>query len=224
MREALEHIRATGTFPVGIRLSAPLSARTDHGCIPPSRFSGSPAKRTRQTNVEFKEDQNAVGKCPVPDVTIRAMKAKVAEWIQPGNPGHAIFSEGNLQLCLFDGFLVYSQDMRPIMSLIDIKLFLLVSREKAIRRREARDGYVTLEGFWKDPPHYVDKIVWPNYAEEHAWLFENGDVEGVPDKGVLNKAGISAQLGRGLDVDMETTLEWAVDLIMSELARLAPAS
>lgn len=171
-----------------------------------------------------KEDQNSVGKCPVSEAKIDAMKAKVAEWIQPGKPGYVVFNARKLQLCLFDGFLVYSQEMKGVMELLDIKLFLLVSREKATRRREARDGYVTLEGFWKDPPGYVDKIVWPNYAKEHAWLFEDGDVEGVLDKDVLKKAGISAQLGRELDIDMETTLEWAVDLLMSELERMTAAT
>jgi hypothetical protein len=28
-------------------------------------------------------------------------------------------------------------------------------------RREARTGYTTIEGWWADPPGYVDKIVWP---------------------------------------------------------------
>lgn len=103
------------------------------------------------------------------------------------------------------------------MKLIDIKLFLLVSRAKATQRREARDGYVTLEGFWKDPPDYVDKIVWPNYAEAHAWLFENGNVEGELNEEVLREKGIKAQVGKGLDIDMETTLEWTVDTIITEL-------
>jgi nicotinamide/nicotinate riboside kinase len=103
---------------------------------------------------------------------------------------------------------------------LDIKLFLLVSREKATQRREARDGYVTLEGFWKDPPHYVDKIVWPNYAESHAWLFEDGNVEGRLKEDVLKEHGIRAQTDKGLDVDMSTTLEWAVGTIIGELERL----
>lgn len=221
MQVALEHIRATSTFPVGTRPSVSRSARTDHGCLPPPRSPKHTTKRTSQTNVDSKEDQNSVGKCPVSDAKIDEMKAKVASWVQPGRPGHRLFNERKLQLCLFDGFLIYSQEMEHIMRLIDIKLFLLVSREKATKRREARDGYVTLEGFWKDPPGYVDKIVWPNYAEEHAWLFKNGDVEGVLDKDVLDKAGISAQLGQGLDIDMETSLEWAVDLIIGELEKIA---
>lgn len=103
------------------------------------------------------------------------------------------------------------------MDRLDVKLFLLVSHEKAKARREARDGYVTLEGFWKDPPGYVDKIVWSNYVESHAWLFEGGDVEGSLNKEVLEREGIDAQIGRGLDVDMSVTLEWAVDTVIERL-------
>ncbi|KAL0940963.1 nicotinamide riboside kinase [Colletotrichum truncatum] len=192
MNKALTHIRENGTFPV-----------------------------RRQPFVDSKEDQNSVGKCPVSDEKISAMKAKVGAWLQPGQPGNAIFTEGKLRICLFDGFLLYCKEMESTMSLIDIKVFLLVSRAKATQRREARDGYVTLEGFWKDPPDYVDKIVWPNYAEAHAWLFENGNVEGELNQRVLQETGIHAQVGKGLDIDMETTLEWTVDTIMTELEKRA---
>jgi nicotinamide/nicotinate riboside kinase len=130
-----------------------------------------------------------------------------------------VFSAG-LALCVLDGFLLYTPALSSIMSRLDIKLFLLVSRARATQRREARDGYVTLEGFWKDPPGYVDKIVWPNYAESHAWLFEGGDVEGPLKGAVLQKEGIQAQVGQGLDVDMRTTLEWAVSTVISELERM----
>jgi nicotinamide/nicotinate riboside kinase len=170
--------------------------------------------------VDSKEDQNSVGSCPVPDAKIEALKAKVSAWVQPGSPGHAIFnSEPKLNLCLFDGFLLYCEEMRPAMELIDVKLFLTVSYERAKYRREARDGYVTLEGFWKDPPGYVDAIVWPNYVEAHQWLFADGDVQGNLREDVLRKEGILAQVGKGLDVDMETTLEWAVETVMQELEK-----
>ncbi|CCF41019.1 nicotinamide riboside kinase 1 [Colletotrichum higginsianum] len=169
--------------------------------------------------VDSKEDQNSVGKCPVTDAKIAAVKAKVEAWLQPGNPGHAIFTEGKLKVCLFDGFLLYCKEMETTMKLIDIKLFLLVSRAKATQRREARDGYVTLEGFWQDPPGYVDKIVWPNYVESHAWLFKDGNVEGDLSEEVLREKNIKAQVGKGLDIDMETTLDWTVDTIIAELER-----
>lgn len=107
------------------------------------------------------------------------------------------------------------------MASLDIKLFLQVSRDKATRRREARDGYVTLDGFWQDPPGYVDKVVWPNYAAAHAWMFEGGDAErGVLDQGALEREGIKAQVGRGADVEFGETLGWAVETIMGELERL----
>jgi nicotinamide/nicotinate riboside kinase len=173
--------------------------------------------------VDSKEDKNSVGPCPVPDATIAALKAKVADWTQPGRPGYGLLvaPEGrHLRLCLLDGFLLYCPAMAGVMRHLDVKLFLLVSREHATRRREARDGYVTLEGFWKDPPGYVDKIVWPNYAEAHAWLFEGGNVEGELRRDVLEREGIEAQVGKGLDVDMETTLEWAVDTVMRSLERI----
>ncbi|EEY15492.1 conserved hypothetical protein [Verticillium alfalfae VaMs.102] len=168
--------------------------------------------------VDSKEDQNSVGACPVSTDKIAALQAKVAAWLRPSAPGHAVFASG-LRLCLFDGFLLYCSEMQAAMRLIDVKLFLTVSRARATHRREARDGYVTLEGFWKDPPGYVDAVVWPNYADAHGWLFEGRHVEGALDRRVLRENGILAQEGDELDVDMEKTLEWAVDTVMAELER-----
>lgn len=145
---------------------------------------------------------------------ISEMKAKVEKWLQPGQPGHRVLHQAGLKVCLLDGFLLYCEAMAPVMTRMDLKLFILVSRAKAVQRREARDGYVTLEGFWKDPPGYVDKIVWPNYANAHGWLFEDGDVEGKLDIGVLERNGIHAQTFESLDVDFGTTLEWAVETVM----------
>jgi len=193
-----------------------------------------------QPFIDSKEDQNSVGKCTVPDSAIDAAKKRVAAWLQPGRPGHALFSSSSsssssnagLSICILDGFLLFGQEPpleRITNELLDIKILLTVSREKATRRREARDGYVTLEGFWKDPPGYVDKIVWPNYAESHAWLFENGDVEGWLDGNVLGEKGILALPGvvgsqgeggdaaRGLDVDMDVIFNWTVETLMRKL-------
>jgi nicotinamide/nicotinate riboside kinase len=107
--------------------------------------------------------------------------------------------------------------MAPIHPYLDIKLFLRTSYAKAKARREARDGYVTIEGFWTDPPGYVDKIVWPNYVEEHAYMFEGGDVEAEYRWDILEREGIKAQKGAGVDSDMAKTLEWTVDTILEQL-------
>lgn len=152
------------------------------------------------------------------------MKAKVQSWLQPGQPGHEIFTrEPSLRMCVLDGFLLYSPPkFDQVMSLIDLKFFLQVSRAKATRRREARDGYVTLEGFWKDPPGYVDKIVWPNYVEAHKWMFEDGDVEsGKLNWDVLQEKGFLAQRSTNpevaTDFGFEETLVWVVQEVMKAL-------
>ncbi|KAH7015533.1 P-loop containing nucleoside triphosphate hydrolase protein [Ilyonectria destructans] len=162
--------------------------------------------------LDSKEDQNSVGKCPVADSTIQAQKAKVAAAIPPDHPLHS-----TLRLCLFDGFLLYSPAVAAIQPSLDIKLFLRASYTKAKARREARDGYATIEGFWADPPGYVDKIVWPNYVKEHAWMFEGGDVEGKFNEDVLDKEGIKVQKEADIDGDISKTLEWTVDTILEEL-------
>ncbi|KXJ96894.1 hypothetical protein Micbo1qcDRAFT_229686 [Microdochium bolleyi] len=179
------------------------------------------------------EDKNSVGKCPVSDAKIAAMRAKVEAWLAPGQPGHRLLLEESstststtttkpgLKICILDGFLLYSPEMSRagILQLLDVRFFLLVSRARATQRREARDGYVTVEGFWSDPPGYVDKIVWPNYVEAHSWLFKNRDVDGAGklDEAVLRENGILAQAGQGADVDMETTFEWVVETLMQQL-------
>ena len=110
--------------------------------------------------------------------------------------------------------------MAPIQPQIDVKLFLRVSYAKAKARREARSGYVTLEGFWEDPAGYVDKIVWPNYLEDHKWMFEGEDVEGTLKEDVVQETGIRSQDG-GVDIDMKTTLTWAVETLMDQLPLIA---
>lgn len=238
MEKALSHIHNEGTFPVRTSSSGPSKThRSSHGVaspppkIPSSRRESPPCLPDRsspvcppsQPFVDSKEDKNSVGTCPASTAKIEAMKAQVQAWLRPGSPGHDVFSGANApRLCLLDGFLLYSPPrFSKVMDLIDVKLFLQVSHEKATQRREARDGYVTLEGFWKDPPGYVDKVVWPNYVEAHRWMFVDGDVEGGKlDLQVLREEGILAQLGKegdAVDFDFEQTLEWAVGRVMEAL-------
>ena len=63
------------------------------------------------------------------------------------------------RICIFDGFLLYPDVMAALQPHLDIKIFLRTTKAKALARRAARSGYVTLEGFWEDPPGYVEKIV-----------------------------------------------------------------
>ena len=217
--KALQYIHRNGNFPVSQNC---LSHRSDHGVACPL------SKQTLtslQPDLESKEDQNSVGQCPVSDDVIQALQSRVKIWTEKGNPGHGILtsSSNSIRLCIFDGFLLYSKSMAAAQPQMDIKLFLRVSYAKAKARREARSGYVTLEGFWEDPPGYVDKIVWPNYVEDHKWMFENGDVEGKLQDDVMKEENIKCQ-GGGTDIDMATTLEWAVELIMAQLPMIAKSA
>jgi len=52
-------------------------------------------------------------------------------------------------------------------------------------------------------------------------MFEDGDVEGRFMDDVVKERGIRCQVDKGVDVDMETTLTWAVETVMRELEKLA---
>ena len=80
------------------------------------------------------------------------------------------------------------------------------------RRREARAGYVTLEGFWEDPPGYVDKIVWPNYVNDHAFLFVDGKVEGTVNESARENLDLKV-MPRDFGSDITKCLEWACEIL-----------
>ncbi|KAA8631996.1 hypothetical protein SMACR_06226 [Sordaria macrospora] len=197
----------------------------------PLTVTSPPSPKQQQATFDSKEDINSIGPCPITTDFINTIKCRVADWLQPSSPGHQILKSPQkpLKICILDGFLLYSPPpLLPatLLSQMDIKLFLLVSKAKALQRREARDGYVTLEGFWKDPPGYVDKIVWPEYVRAHEWMFEDGDVEKARLRGdVRERLGVlvnSKKEGEEtkMDRDFGETLEWAVESIMRELERL----
>ena len=236
----------TTTSPSG------LTHRANHGCCslpspPPSPSlpkTQPPTKTTpttrslttatppsqKQPTLDSKEDLNTVGTLPLTPSQLATTTAKLAAWLQPGNPGSLIFSpeppKQKIKLCLLDGFLLYAPAPHPLSSvlpLLDIKLLLQADRRRAVERRAARDGYVTLEGFWKDPPGYVEDVVWPNYVAAHRWLFEGGEVDrGRVDEGVLRREGIFAAPfdGDREDGGFGEVLEWAVGVVMGELERI----
>ncbi|RGB38373.1 P-loop containing nucleoside triphosphate hydrolase protein [Rhizophagus diaphanus] len=73
-------------------------------------------------------------------------------------------------ILLVDGFLLYvNQD---VINELDTKLFVNASYDTLKTRRENRAGYVTIEGFWVDPPNYFDDIVWPNYAKANKHILD----------------------------------------------------
>lgn len=77
---------------------------------------------------------------------------------------------------LVEGFLLYYSAL--VRKLLDIRIFIRISRAMMHKRRIERANYVLDDGeVWEDPPFYFDEIVWPSYLEANAGIFEQGDVE-----------------------------------------------
>ncbi|OCL10681.1 P-loop containing nucleoside triphosphate hydrolase protein [Glonium stellatum] len=179
-----------------------LSYIKSHGTPPPDLIS--------------KEDQNAVGKHGVDPAFIENCRERVKKLMTDNSC--------NIPIAIIDGFLLFSSSMAEIRALFDIKLFLRTSYTTAKARREARSGYVTLEGFWQDPPGYVDQVVWPNYVKDHAFLFEDKDVHGRLDSKVCREIGILGMPDEA-EGNMGKCLEWAVQALEKFIAgRLQPAT
>jgi nicotinamide/nicotinate riboside kinase len=206
MLKSLEHIHQDGTFPVSfLPSSIPFPLRL---------LAFSHTHTSHQPILDSKEDQNSIGACPVPTTLIDAQRSLVSSF----SATQALLP----RICFLDGFLLYPPSMSSIQAQLDIKMFLRTTKAKALARRAARSGYVTLEGFWEDPPDYVEKIVWPNYVRDHAFLFREGDVEGVVDEEVARERGIEHMSeGKEGDADMSRVLEWAVGVLLRELPKLA---
>jgi len=163
-----------------------------------------------------KEDQNSVGVRGVSEDVVEEMKNKVGEWLE--GRGKGLVGEEK-KLVIMDGFLLYGESVKEVREAIDIRLMLRAGFKEAKERREKRTGYVTLEGFWEDPPGYVEKVVWPGYVEEHGFLFVNGDVDGKVDAEVVGRIGIEMCPGEG-EWNLSGVLEWAVSAIMESLEKL----
>lgn len=164
-----------------------------------------------------KEDQNPIdpnaAHTKVSASTIARLKAQVRERLSEHPATH------RPRIAILDGFLLYGSSVPSVRDMLDVKLFLRTkSFEEAKRRRENREGYVTLDGFWRDPPGYMDKIVWPAYVREHGFLFEEGDVQGRYDRDVLGSLGIKV-MGEGQEGDLEKMLGWAVAVVLEEWER-----
>lgn len=185
------------------------------------------AKGMPPPDLVSKEDKNEVGKVDVDAKVIDELTWKAGRWMFHDVPPIAII----------DGFLMYSEDMKDIRDIFDVKIFLRTDFATAKSRREARNGYVTIEGFWEDPPNvsdvehacghfaanlsrvqYVENIVWPNYVKDHAFLFHNGDVEGQLKQDVVDQVGIKPQPPE-TQGDMTALLQWAYEVVNQALGR-----
>ena len=118
-------------------------------------------------------------------------------------------------IVIVEGFLLYN--MPAVRRRLDGKLFVRLDHKEAKHRRMTRPlyGAEAKEGeFWKTED-YFEKMVWRNCVEQHADLFEGGNVEGRIHKRVCTERGIAVQ--EAMNVEVEKTLGWAVDSLISSL-------
>lgn len=160
-------------------------------------------KGTIPSEFDSKEDKNSVGESNVEKKVIEFWQMK-AKSLMKNKPKTII--------AVVDGFLLYSEQMKEVRSSMNVKLLLKANLQAAKRRREARSGYVTLDGFWEDPPGYVDDIVWPNYVKDHSFLFENNDVQGRFDRQVCEGLSIEPVPAQA-ENDASACLQWACAII-----------
>ncbi|RVX75778.1 hypothetical protein B0A52_00134 [Exophiala mesophila] len=196
-----------------------------------------------------KEDENSVGESGVSDEAVEQHGAQIREWFQGLTSGLSdVDTLRDVRICVLDGFLLYprppsppppglsssptststpssedplSQLHRLTSTLLSPRLFLPTTLPRLLHRRLNRTGYVTLEGFWTDPPGYCQDLVWPNYVRDHAWMYVGGDVnggEGVFDQKVLAQEGITVCPGAGA-WPMSQVLDWAVEKVWAEVER-----
>jgi len=121
----------------------------------------------------------------------------------------------DFQLVFIDGFMLFHDP--SLFSLFDINLFYYASFETLKVRRESRAGYNTVDGFWVDPPHYFEQIVWPAYEESHKYLFEGHDINAGLDSEVTESLGIQAiknESGLGLYDLVSSSLKVIIDRVM----------
>lgn len=97
----------------------------------------------------------------------------------PHLAAHTMVTAPQPRLLILEGILLHTPAFAILQPLFDIKILLRASFAEAQRRREARGGYVTLEGFWEDPDGYFEEVVWRSYREGHEAFFQGGDVEGA---------------------------------------------
>lgn len=163
-------------------------------------------------SMEIPEGEGEAGQC---DEVLEKLKVEIEQWeaILGADTGGAWKRR---RLVIVDGFLLLGPSVRSLRNLFDVRILLRSRYEDSKRRREARSGYTTIEGWWEDPPAYFDRIVWPNYVKEHGFLFQGQDVQGNLIDHVAAQAGIDVVPGMS-HWSLPETLTWIVGLLRDRL-------
>ena len=163
---------------------------------------GRPPEQHKSWQTNVFPDQEARALRMIPQDTLKQLSDKISVQLE-----YEKFS-----MVIMEWFLLYH--LPDVRSRFDGKLFVRLDHQEARRRRLTRPSYgaEAKEGeFWKTED-YFEKMVWRNYVEQHADLFEDGNVEGSIDKKVCRERGIVLQ--EAMNVEVGQTLSWAVDNVI----------
>lgn len=147
---------------------------------------------------------------------VERLRGEVRPWMEGVLKGRRIV--------IVEGFLLFGKSLREkAREVFDVKILLRVTYETAKKRREKRNGYVTLEGFWKDPEGYFEGVVWPGFVREHEWLFEGGNVEGEVREEVEGGEWGSVVVGPNEEGGLDSLVEWVVGRLRGEIEDISKA-
>ncbi|KAL9075886.1 MAG: hypothetical protein Q9161_001280 [Pseudevernia consocians] len=145
---------------------------------------------------------------------IERMRGKVRGW-EEGVRG---LGRG---VVVVDGFLLFGKSVPgSLRGLFDVKVLLRAGYEDAKARRERRNGYVTLEGFWRDPEGYFERVVWPNYVGEYGGLVGVGEGEGGGGGGERREFEGQRVWLSDPRWGLEECLEWVIGVVGKEVERI----
>lgn len=116
------------------------------------------------------------------------------------------------QIVFVEGFMLFHDP--DIIKLFDINLFFYASYETLKNRRESRQGYNTIAGFWVDPPNYFLNIVWPEFEKHHKYLFNNKDVNDTLTTYALDDLNIQPFKNEN-GSKLKDLIQWSLDRIIN---------
>ncbi|OWB78174.1 catalytic activity protein [[Candida] boidinii] len=90
-------------------------------------------------------------------------------------------SKYKYKFIILDGFLLYHNEKILNDLKIDVKFFFKTDYE-TLRSRRLNRSYNTDQGVWIDPPNYFEKFVWPEYYNNHKYLFSD-NLESIKKNG-----------------------------------------
>lgn len=205
MSNVLKTVKKTGKFPESFE------SKEETNTLGPSNVSESQLMRIRR-------------KLSEEDLTVKNTSSNTNN-----DDKEQIKNKTSIHDTLFvivDGIMLY-HDPTLFIPYFDLCIFIRSRYNDLKTRRENRAGYVTLDGFWKDPPGYFDQMVWPGYVRAHSYLFDDSYEKNKDKKiDINNNKKMESQLSQtaineyhlktpdNLDYTMCQLLDWAVDRVL----------